>query len=364
MKFLFLIDGAAGTGKTDMVSYIAKQYQPSGTATVVRKFTTRDHRPEEIKHGAKLDLEFVTEHEFTARFNGSHCYVYEYGGERYAFEKEAVDSALRQFNCTFIIVRSLDVIQQLRRDYSRVRTVAVFVHSDGAQVRRRLKADGYDAAEIKFRLSRQDLVWDDYLTHPDLYNEIVINNSVKRDFQRLIQGLIAKYTDPPLDILPIAPDQSFSLPRALIGHRDEILRRVETYPYDRNVFLMMKFRDSNLLVFKFIAEQIDRSGFHCVRADQKEWDITSDVYNPIAVLHCCKYGIALFDEPEEDYTFSPNVAYELGMMHLQRKRCLILRHSSLPPMPFDLIKDLHRSYSKALELKAIVTDWLDDIRRS
>jgi hypothetical protein len=49
-------------------------------------------------------------------------------------------------------------------------------------------------------------------------------------------------------------------------------------------------------------------------------------------------------------------------MHLQGKNCLILRHTSLPDMPFDLIKDLHKPYLKELELKDIVLDWIKKIK--
>lgn len=80
------------------------------------------------------------------------------------------------------------------------------------------------------------------------------------------------------------------------------------------------------------------------------------------MLFCCKYGIALFDEPEEGANFSPNVAYELRMMHLQRKDCLILRHSTLPSMPFDLIKKLHVPYAENLEVEKRVEQWLNHLR--
>ena len=102
-----------------------------------------------------------------------------------------------------------------------------------------------------------------------------------------------------------------------------MLDRLRRYPFERNVFLMMKFRDGNRPVFDFIKESLAANGLNCVRADDKEWQITRDVYNPVAVLYCCKYGIALFDEAETGSTYNPNVAYELGMMHLQGKECLI-----------------------------------------
>jgi hypothetical protein len=98
-----------------------------------------------------------------------------------------------------------------------------------------------------------------------------------------------------------------------------------------------------------------------VRADDAAWNITGNVYNPIAVLYCCKYGIALFDEPEEGQAYSPNVAYELGIMHNQNKKCLILRHKSLPRVPFDLIKDLYVEYDRDLQLREVIERWIGEI---
>lgn len=121
---------------------------------------------------------------------------------------------------------------------------------------------------------------------------------------------------------------------------------------------MMKFRDNNLEFYKFIKKELEHRGLRCVRADEAEWNITNDVYNPLAVLYCCKYGIALFDEAEKNSQYNPNVAYELGIMHCQKKDCLILRHSSLSEVPFDLIKNLYVNYSEKYQFESILDDWL------
>lgn len=153
----------------------------------------------------------------------------------------------------------------------------------------------------------------------------------------------------------------FELIKPLIGYKRDIERRISDLPFHENVFLMMKFRDGNRELGQFIIESIHSHGLRGVRADQDEWNITSNVYNPIAVLYCCKYGIALFDEPEEHQAYSPNVAYELGMMHYQNKDCLILKHSTLPQLPFDLIKDLYVEYDKDLSVRGIVTSWIKQV---
>jgi len=141
-----------------------------------------------------------------------------------------------------------------------------------------------------------------------------------------------------------------------------MLRKLTNSPYEENVFLMMKFRSENDKLHGFVKEEIERHGFRCIRADDSTWNITKNVYNPLAVLFCCKFGIALFDTPEPGNFYSPNVAYELGIMQMQQKDCLILVDSSLPDPPFDLIKDLRKKYTDPIELQKHVREWLEQIK--
>jgi hypothetical protein len=156
----------------------------------------------------------------------------------------------------------------------------------------------------------------------------------------------------------IPNEGSYELIKPLIGFKRDIESRLAQFPFSKNVFLMMKFRDSNRDLGEYIIEALRDRGLRGVRADQEAWNITGNVFNPIAVLYCCKYGIALFDEPEENQAYSPNVAYELGMMHYQNKECLILRNASLPVMPFDLIKDLYKTYDRDLQVRGMISSWI------
>jgi len=162
-------------------------------------------------------------------------------------------------------------------------------------------------------------------------------------------------------VLSIDGEHSFILIKPLIGFKADIEKRLRQFPYDNNVFLMMRFRDSNSELSDFMIESLEAEGLRGVRADHPDWNITNDVYNPIAVLYCCKYGIALFDEPEAGQTFNPNVVYELAMMHYQGKQCLILRHADLPQVPFDLIKDLHMPYKSDLAVRTNIRKWVQQL---
>jgi CheY-like chemotaxis protein len=184
----------------------------------------------------------------------------------------------------------------------------------------------------------------------------------RADVEKLINDQLYKMSEAKEKMLSIPSERDFELIKPLIGFKKDMEVQITKYDYSKNVFLMMKFRDNNKELSDYIIENLEKNGFRGVRADQNEWNITHNVYNPIAVLYCCKYGIALFDEAEDHQAYSPNVAYELAIMHHQNKKCLILKHNTLPGVPFDLIKDLYFGYSKDFEVKRIISNWITQIR--
>jgi hypothetical protein len=149
--------------------------------------------------------------------------------------------------------------------------------------------------------------------------------------------------------------------KPLVGFQTEIEQQIRRFPFDKNVFLMLRFREANQDLSDFIIETLREAGLNGVRADQPQWNLTNNVYNPVAVIYCCKYGIALFDEAEPNQAYNPNVIYELGMMQCLGREVLILRSDSLPSVPFDLIKDLCMPYRGALAVRTNVRKWLQRI---
>lgn len=360
MNKIFLIDGAAGTGKSDLINFV-KIYLDNYDINVVSKFTTREVR---LKEEAKeTELTFISEQQFKKweTENKGQCYTYPYGGRKYGFSKSTLIESVKKHEFTFVIIRNKALIDRIQEEFKEIACVIhIFIYTDEGLATKRLRKEGFDKQAIDFRLKRNEMVWPDYVDTPD-YNIItIINNSNKADFHKKILHLIKKYSkkNEAGNVLYINPSVKNELIVPLVGYKDKLQRQMERYPYEKNVFLMMKFRDNNLDFYKFIKRELERRGLNCVRADEAEWNLTNDVYNPLAVLYCCKYGIALFDEPEEKSHYNPNVAYELGIMHYQKKDCLILRHSSLLEVPFDLIKNLYVTYSEKYQFESILESWL------
>ena len=355
IKNLFIIDGASGTGKSDMINYINQKSSKLRHATVLPKYTTRELRDEEKAVDYHLDLDFISKEQFQEFDKHADFYSYSYGeGQKaqfYGFFRSKIEEATNYFTNTFIIVRNKTLTEKLRIDFPEIRIINVYIYTDIPQVVKRLELSGYTEEKINFRIKRQTFAWQDYLKYSQDYDEVIINNSNATDFERLIEQLISKYSKERIEYLELGNNLNYILTKPIVGYKKVIQERLEIFSFHKNVFLMMKFRPGNELVFELIRDTLNEYGLNCVRADQPEWNITRNVYNPIATLYCCKYGIALFDVPEEKNEYSPNVAYELGIMHHQLKECLILKHSSLTQIPFDFIKDLFKPYTDNLEIK-------------
>ena len=363
MKNLFIIDGAAGTGKSDLLKYLTEEKHGIG---ILKKVTTRDKRHEEEDSDYILDLEFDKD-KFKKSCLDTQFYKYGYGDKQYGFFKSELENELSLHNNVFVIIRNNDLPKKLKEDFPVVRVICVYIYSDIVQVENRLKNLGYDEEKIKFRLERNKIAFNDYLKNYKDYDEILINNSEVFQYRAQIDQLIGKYNTDNPNSINIANNAQFTLIDSLVGHKKEIVKRLKKYPYEKNIFLMMRFRPYNDHLHKQIEETITKNGFNCVRADDVlKWDITHDVYNPIAVLYACKYGIALFDKPEGDddkNQYNPNVTYELGMMHLQRKKCLILKHSSLDKLPFDIIKDLYSEYNYPKDVIPHIEKWITKLKK-
>ena len=157
------------------------------------------------------------------------------------------------------------------------------------------------------------------------------------------------------------PGITFPIIKPLLGFRDKIEYQIKKYPFEKNVFLMIRFRKENKSLSDFIITTLSETGLNGVRADQAGWNITNNVYNPIAVLYCCKYGIAVFDKAERYQAYNPNVIYELGFMHNLGRECLILKNDTMPDAPFDLIKDLYMPYRMKKTAKMNIQVWLQNI---
>ena len=311
MKNLFVIDGASGTGKSDLLYYVGNN---SADTTIVMKYSTRPRRDYEKEKGWQLDLRFVSPKEFVGlRLD----YQYKYGGYEYGFSREELNGCLSRSANVFVIVRNADVIRSLCRDYGFINVVPVFVYTDEEKIKERLLCQGLSEDRLKFRLDRIKIAFQDYLQHPSIYREVLINNSSIEDYHRLIYEMLAKYKSSP-DV-------------------DEKL-----------VFILMSFNPDNPRLVDYY-EAMKRAAARCdpsLKCTSLEEIPGSFKISDTAKQNVrgCRFAIVDLTESK------PNVYYELGFVHGIAKGCIITAHIDTPrffyPGEYKIIY-----YKNALELE-------------
>lgn len=196
MKKLFIIDGAAGVGKTVMLNYIRqKSKSRQNFSYIIDKYTTRKKRLEEVNRSYSMDLKHISNKKFDELFEKEDFVFYEYGNFRYGFFKRELEDAIEKYENIFVIMRSYDLAHAIINTYSKVQVILVYICSDKTNVLDRLKSEGYNQEAINFRINRINTSWEDYLKHSHKHQEVLINNSSKNDYKRLINSLVEKYNN-------------------------------------------------------------------------------------------------------------------------------------------------------------------------
>lgn len=166
----------------------------------------------------------------------------------------------------------------------------------------------------------------------------------------------------PIEVIPDLPTNL--VPKALFGYINEMEEFLEKYPFDNNVFIMIRYAKQSKNLLKKIESKINEVTigeiklFPVIAINHK---ITDDLYNPIACLLCCKYGIAVFDSIPTWQKFNPNVAYELGIIHFLKRECLILKDSKLKTLPSDILHKIYTSFSSPDDAARKVESWIRGI---
>lgn len=186
-KTLLLVDGASGTGKSDLLEYVKRSNQ---TSSFLIKATTRQIRDYEKKRKLSLDLRFYSNLDFDSlRLD----YQYEYETHRYGFSRHGLNSLIVMYDVVFVIIRNIPLMRRIITDFPKCNVIKVYIHSDLSRIRERLIRQHYNEEEIKYRLSRIEAVYKDYVQNSSFFDEVIVNNSDKRAYHRLIDNLVNKY---------------------------------------------------------------------------------------------------------------------------------------------------------------------------
>jgi hypothetical protein len=150
-------------------------------------------------------------------------------------------------------------------------------------------------------------------------------------------------------------------------------------PFDRSVFVMMKFPDRAKMdawqvecleaLYGAVRDELDRHGLVARRADKKTYATSKQLWDNLCVYMLgCRYGIAILEDHVGD-ELNPNVALEYGFMKGLGREVVLLKERCFKHLRADLVGTIPKDFDigtndHVLDKRSIqdaVQDWLTDI---
>lgn len=164
-------------------------------------------------------------------------------------------------------------------------------------------------------------------------------------------------------LLPEIPGLTNELiPNALLGWMESMRGFLRNNIYDRNVFIMVAYRPSLKKVIADVTASLIKLDLNPIVAS--DHNLTDDLYNPMACLLCCQYGVAIFDRGETQQLHNANIVYELAMMQTLKRQCVILKHRAVKTMPSDFLHKLYEPYRTSKDAVKAVKKWWGRIQKN
>ncbi|MFN2477244.1 MAG: hypothetical protein ABR526_12995 [Chthoniobacterales bacterium] len=145
-----------------------------------------------------------------------------------------------------------------------------------------------------------------------------------------------------------------------------IARLTEEFPFEQNVFLMTRFpqdaSDTGYLdpirdIIPVLRSALAKHGLVLHLASTRQLD--DDVLGNVAAhMWACNYGVGILED-RLDRGLNYNVIAELGAMLMTGRRCALLKDSSIPSLPTDLVGQIYKpvDLSDAAQIEAAAHSW-------
>lgn len=147
----------------------------------------------------------------------------------------------------------------------------------------------------------------------------------------------------------------------------EIAKEIEAFNADykgkKTAFIIMQFSKTiaHDKIVQTIKDTLKKHDIIGLRADDKEY--ADDLFANIKTyMHCCNFGIGVFERILED-NFNPNVSIEVGYMMGLRKNVCLLKDQTLKNLPTDLMGKLYKQFDPQDVEKTLpdqVEKWMKD----
>ena len=206
MANLFLIDGVPGSGKSRILQFFASK----GDAKFIVKYTTK---PLDADAFVREDLLYVSVEKYNAlRTEEDFDYQYPLHSPQevhYLIKKTTLDTYLHTYANVFIIVRSAEVIEQIRAAYDQyadINVIPVFLYCDREKLVERVKNQiksihpnvtqtELDSATSR-RVSRTDECLHSYvesLQRGSVYQYVILNDLDEGEFISSMESIYSRY---------------------------------------------------------------------------------------------------------------------------------------------------------------------------
>lgn len=132
--------------------------------------------------------------------------------------------------------------------------------------------------------------------------------------------------------------------------------------FDRNVFVMMRYRSSTHFLKVECAIRDSLLKYGLIARLAKDCAISDDLWEKIKLyMQYSRLGIAVFEEIDER-DFNPNISLELGFMYGLSRRCLLLKDSRMPRLPTDTCGKIYRDFDihdLSNSIESQVSEWCE-----
>lgn len=293
MPNLFLVDGAAGSGKSALLDYCCTVREDSD---FIIKHTTK---PKDSDGVERNDLIYSKPDDYDRNPNEYFVYNYpEHSSVRYFISKKQLEDKLKEKRNVFLIVRSVKVIKEIKEFYSKylnVNIVTLFLYCDKEQLKQRtiqqLKESASDLSEelmqekVSNRINRNNECLKSYVNslaiREKIYDYIILNDLDKEEYFNCINNIVHLFEK---------FDEQFCPPTVFI---------IMPMPEDREGAHFIKVKEA-------IAEGAKEAGFDAHRQDDKYVE-NETIYESI-IDGIDNYTVCIADVTKA----RPNVYFELG----------------------------------------------------
>lgn len=163
---IILINGASGSGKTFLLSCLHKlsgyHYIP------LKKYTTRSRRVFETEQPVDLVYDCDEEHIMSLAYN------YSYKDSLYGIDSVEISNELAKGNIPVIIVRSFEIIHQIKQDYKDVKVLFI-IGASGDNLRKKLRLQGRPTEDISVSEEGVDIITREYIDNIDDVDHCIVN---------------------------------------------------------------------------------------------------------------------------------------------------------------------------------------------